>query len=106
MNRTKISHIAIVFSLVGGVLNLLISVIRLPNFLWCLTSLSGLVTIIVAVCLYLAPRKRIIWGSIIFFYSNLGFIPFGVSNEQHLLPYGLVTLVLGVIAAAISICEN
>lgn len=106
MNRTKTDSAAIMLSLTGGVLNLLISVIRLPDFSWALTSLSGLVTILAAIFLYWAPHKRTIWGGIIFLYSNVGFIAFGVSPEMQLLPYGFAALTLGVITAALIICEK
>jgi hypothetical protein len=106
MNRGKMVFAATVLSLMGGVLNLLVSVIRLPAYPWFLTSISALVTLFAALFLYWDSHNRALWGGVIFLYSNLGFISFGVSPERHLLPYGFATLILGIIGGALGIHES
>lgn len=106
MNGRKMVFVATVLSLMEGVLNLLISVIRLPAYPWFLTSISGLVTIVAAIFLYGDSGNRALWGGIIFVYSNLAFIAFGLSPERQLLPYGFATLILGVVGGAIGIHQS
>lgn len=108
MKGGKKIFVAMFLSFVAGVLNFLISVIRLPDpqIPWFLTSISGLATILAAILLYFDSRNRAIWGSLIFFYSNLGFAPFGISPEGPLLPNGIATLTLGMIGGALGIYES
>lgn len=105
MNERILITISVLLSFVGGVLNFLIAIIRLadPTVPWFLACLSGLGIIVAVVFTYISPRHRRIWGGIVFFYSNLAFIPFGLSSETQLLPYGFATLIFGLISGAINI---
>jgi hypothetical protein len=106
MNRGNIASVASASSFVGSILNLLVSVIRLPEYPWFLTSISGLVTLFAAIFLYWNHQNRVLWGGIIFLYSNLGFIAFGLSPETHLLPYGFGALTLGIIGGALGLSQK
>jgi len=106
MDKRNIVFVASGLSLVGGILNLLISVIRLPVYPWFLTSISGLVTFLAAIFLCWNHQNRVLWGGIIFFYSNLGFIAFGLSPETHLLPYGFGALTFGIVGGALALSQK
>jgi len=104
MDRTKMAFAGAGLSLVGGLLNVLVSVIRLYDpSIWFLTATSGWITLFAAVFLLWDAHNRAIWGGIVFLYSNLGFVAFGLSNETQLLPYGFAALTLGVIGGALGI---
>jgi len=100
--------VATTLSLVGGILNFLISLIRLPDSItpWFLTNLSGLVTVFAAIFLYLDFHNSRLWGGVIFLYSNLGFVSFGLSYERQLLPWGILTTILGMTGGALNISQK
>ena len=109
MSREKTISMATALSLVGGGLNLLISTIRLhlQNSFWFLTSISGVVIIVAAIFLYLDSRNQMLWGGIIFLYSNISFVAFGLSYERRLLPYGFIAMILGLFGGALGIyCDK
>jgi phosphoglycerol transferase MdoB-like AlkP superfamily enzyme len=97
MERTPIS-VASVLCISGAVLNLLVSVIRLGRSFWFLTFISGVGIITVCVFMRWNPSRNRLWGGIIFLYSNLGMVPFGLSYEG-LLPWGFAAFIVSLVGA-------
>jgi hypothetical protein len=78
----------------------------LPSFPWSLTSISGVVTLFAAIFMYWDSHNRRLWGAIIFFYSNLGFIAYALDYSSIVHLQGLLTLILGVIGGALGISQK
>ncbi len=96
--KTIFAASALSFS--GGILNLLVSVIRLYSP-WFLTCISGVGIIIASVVLHVNLSRKALWGGIMFIYSNLGFVAFGLSPEKQLLAWGLAAFLLSLVGAAL-----
>jgi hypothetical protein len=57
-------------SFLGGIMNLLVSVIRLEHFPWFLTFISGVGIIIASIVLHVNLGRKALWGGIMFIYSD------------------------------------
>ena len=94
-------------SLLGGVLDMMISAIRLDAFLWFLTFASGIVIIVSSAFSYLCRREHdrasLLWGTITFIYSNLGLLAFGLSPETPVLPWGLAAFILAILGSSLNL---
>jgi len=99
--------LATALSLLGGVLDVMVSTIRLDAFLWFLTFASGIVIIVGATFSYLHRREHdqanLLWGSITFIYSNMGLLAFGLSRETHVLPWGLAAFILAILGSSLNL---
>lgn len=105
MTKGKMILTATLLSMISGGFSFLISLSYwLGDFSWFLVSISGLVLLVMSIFLYMDSRNRKIWGGIIFLYSNVGVIGFGLN--YMFFPWGLLVFVPGIIAGALGISQS